>query len=149
MAKYAEATEGGAAPHNWSPAAALAATPAKKPEAVEGKLKVEVVEGDETAGLGFEDAAVRAADDAVLRAAAEALHEKGIHAHSLVKTLLPDCVGGKVDVGSLRALFGKLGVEVDEARARRFVARADLMGSGAIVSWELVRLISSAAAKEE
>lgn len=148
MAKYAEATEGGAAPHNWSPAAALAATPAKKPEA-EGKPEVEVVEGDETAGLGFEDAAVRAADDAVLRAVAEALHEKGIHAHSLVKTLLPDCVGGKVDAGGLRALFGKLGVEVDEARARRFVARADLMGSGAIVSWELVRLISSPAAKEE
>ncbi len=156
LSHFADVTQAGAMPHNWSPAAATAAllapvpasasTPAAVPVAA-GTMEA-VVEGDETAGLGVMDT-VRQDDDKVLCQAAEAVRERGLHAHELIAQLLPDS-GGKADAGGLQVLFAKLGVTgVDDARAQRLLARADLMGSGAIVSWELVRLLASATPKGE
>ena len=84
-------------------------------------------------------------DMKILQDAADVIHERGLHAHGLLKQLLPDCEG-KVDTAGIQKVFEKLGLPVSEERAKRFLAKADLLGQGWIVSWEFVRLISSSAA---
>lgn len=139
LSKYAEETEAGAKPHNWPPAvAALGVTPVSKKGEEEGVAVV--VEGDNDNET--------AADDAALRRASMALRERGLHAHGLIKQLQPES-DGRLDARGLVSLFAKLGVPIDEAMAQRFVTRADLMGTGKVVSWELVRLISAAAPTQE
>lgn len=151
LSKYAEETEAGAKPHNWSLGAALFGTSASAEPKEEQEEKQEAVvgikgENNEAAGPGYgEEGTVRAEDDAALRRASVALRERGLHAHKLIKRLLPEA-GGRISAGGLVKLFAVLGVVIDDARAQRLVARADLMGQGTIVSWELVRLISGAAA---
>ena len=85
-------------------------------------------------------------DMKLLQDATDVIHERGLHAHGLLKQLLPDCEGGKVDAAGIEKVFEKLGLPISEERAKRFLAKADLLGQGWIVSWEFVRLISSSAA---
>ena len=57
----------------------------------------------------------------VLRQASEALHERGLHAHALIKTLLPENTTGKVDAAGLQEVFARLDLPLTDARAARFM----------------------------
>lgn len=83
-------------------------------------------------------------DREILKDAADVIHERGLHAHGLLKQLLPECEG-KVDAAGIQKVFEKLGLPISQECAKRFLVKADLLGQGWIVSWEFVRLISSAA----
>ncbi len=141
LSSYAEDTEGGSkAGTPWSP----------------GRSAVE--EGNEKAGFGDDSTTTTTTtttttqeameDKAVLLQAQEVLHARGLHAHKLLTQLLPECEG-KVDTGGLQVLFGKLGLPISDECAARLLHKADLMATGKLVSWELVRLLSSAGASDE
>jgi len=146
LTQYAEDTKGGTkheAP--WSP----------PPTATKVKEEEVGAEGNETAGFNetmaatvtttttaTEASALLPEDQDVLRQASEVLQERGLHAHSLLKHLLPECEG-KVDAAGLQAVFQKLGLPLSDAQAARLLVKADVMGTGKIVPWELVRLVSA------
>lgn len=146
LTAYAEDTEGGKREALWSP-----------PSISRTVKKEEVgVEGNET--VGFDNAMAATAmttttvpieeqllpeDQNVLRQAQEVLTERGLHAHHLLKQLLPECEG-KVDAAGLQAVFRKLGLTLSDAQAARLLVKADVMNTGKIVPWELVRLFSAA-----
>jgi Ca2+-binding EF-hand superfamily protein len=144
LTAYAEDTEGGTKP--WSP---LPTSRTVKEEEVG-------VEGNETVGFDATMAATTTTttvaakaspllpeDHDVLRQAQEVLTERGLHAYSLLKQLLPECEG-KVDTAGLQAIFHKLGLPLSDAQAARLLVKADVMCTGKIVPWELVRLFSAA-----
>lgn len=83
----------------------------------------------------------------ILTQAAEYLHEHGLHAHGLIKQLLPES-GGKLDVQGLQKLFAKLDLPISTARALRYMQKGDVMKTGHLVSWELVRLLSNPQERE-
>lgn len=77
----------------------------------------------------------------VLSDVAIKLHEQGLHAHNVIKQLMPE-TDGTVDAQELRLLFKRIGVAISVDRAKRLMAMADLMHNGRLAGWEFVRLLA-------
>jgi len=80
-------------------------------------------------------------DKEVLKMISSRIYERGLSSHTLIRKLVPECTGGKLDIAGLDKLLKKLGFRLTPSHLKRIMQKADILHNGKLASWELVRLL--------